>query len=111
MDVRTIIPLIGLDHSGHLCKNTRNPNPLIPFGNWWLAKMEHRDWGMSRSDYCRRQAELLFAMAFAAKDPVVAERIRLRAEQYLVEADTSDHSAEALERAIDDFNDTQMRGD
>ena len=73
--------------------------------------MEHRDWGMSRSDYCRRQAELLFAMAFAANDPVVAQKIRLRAEQYLVEADTSDDSAEALERAIDDFNDTQMRGD
>lgn len=65
---------------------------------------------MSRSVYCRRQAELLFAMAFAAHDPVVAERIRLRAEQYLVEAETSDDPAYEFERAVDDFNDEQMRG-
>lgn len=65
---------------------------------------------MARPEYCRRQAELLFAMAFAARDPAVAERLRIRAEQYLVEADLPGDSTETLERALDDFNDDQMRG-
>jgi len=65
---------------------------------------------MPRSEYCHRQAELLFAMAFAAKDPEVAQQLRLRAEQYLVEAEIADGGSAELERAIDDFNDKQMRG-
>jgi len=65
---------------------------------------------MPRSDYCRRQAELLFAMAFATRDPVLAERLRLRAEQYVIEADIPDDTSETLERALDEFNDDQMRG-
>jgi len=62
-----------------------------------------------RSDYCRRQAELLFAMAFAAHDPVVAERLRQRAEQYLVEAEIGDDQDSDFDRAVDSFNDKQMR--
>jgi hypothetical protein len=50
-------------------------------------------------------------MAFAASDPVLAERLRRRAEQYLVEASVSDEDSSAtLERALDEFNDDQMRG-
>jgi hypothetical protein len=66
--------------------------------------------GMARPDYCRRQAELLFAMAFAVSDQALAERLRLRAEQYMLEADVSDDPGETFERAIEDFNDDQMRG-
>jgi hypothetical protein len=65
---------------------------------------------MPRSEYCRRQAELLFAMAFAAHDPVVVERLRLRAEQYLVEAEIADDQRSEFERAVEAFNDKQMRG-
>jgi hypothetical protein len=64
---------------------------------------------MPRSEYCRRQAELLFAMAFASRDEVLAERLRMRAQQYLVEAQLSDDPSETLGRAIDAFNDDQMR--
>jgi hypothetical protein len=65
---------------------------------------------MSRSDYCRRQAELLFAMAFAVRNGVLAERLRMRAQQYLMEAQLSDDPSETFERAVDEFNDDQMRG-
>jgi len=65
---------------------------------------------MARSEYCRRQAELLFAMAFATRDPKLAERLRMRAEQYLTEAEVSDDPSETFARAVDDFNDDQMRG-
>lgn len=65
---------------------------------------------MARSDYCRRQAELLFAMAFAAKDPVTAKRLRMRAEQYLAEGEVSGDPSATFERAVDSFNDDQMRG-
>ena len=50
-------------------------------------------------------------MAFAVSDPAVAERLRIRAEQYLLEADIAGCTAEAFERAVDDFNEDQMRGD
>jgi hypothetical protein len=65
---------------------------------------------MASSAYCRRQAELLFAMAFATRDRVLADRLRMRAEQYLTEAQVADDPSEALARALDEFNDEQMRG-
>jgi hypothetical protein len=38
----------------------------------------------------------------------VAERLRQRAEQYLIEAETPEDRT--FQRALDDFNDEQMRG-
>ena len=50
-------------------------------------------------------------MALATRDPVLAKRLRIRAEQYLVEADISDGDPSAdFARALDEFNDEQMRG-
>ena len=89
------------------------PEPKYTDTRW--AYREHAivvspGWGMPRSDYCRRQAELLFAMAFAVSDPELAERLRGRAEQYLAEADVADDPSEVFDRAVDEFNNDQMRG-
>jgi hypothetical protein len=64
---------------------------------------------MPSAEYCRRQAELLLAMVLATSDPALAERLRIRAEQYLAEAELAEDPAVALDRALDDFNDDQMR--
>ena len=64
---------------------------------------------MPSSAYCRRQAALLLEMATAASDPALVERLRIRAEQYLAEAEVADDPSAALTRAIEAFNDEQMR--
>ncbi len=65
---------------------------------------------MATPEYCRRQAELLLSMALATQDEALAERLRLRAEQYLAEAEAPDDTDDTFKRAVADFNDDQMRG-
>jgi hypothetical protein len=65
---------------------------------------------MASSDYCRRQAELLFAMVLATSDPALAERLRIRAEQFLAEAEVSADPARDFARLLEDFNNEQMKG-
>jgi hypothetical protein len=65
---------------------------------------------MPSAEYCRRQAELLLSMALATTDRLRAEQLRIRAEQYLAEAGLPDETAKTFSRAVDGYNDDQMRG-
>ena len=65
---------------------------------------------MASPEYCRRQAELLLSMALATHDDALADRLRMRAEQYLAEADVPDDTEDTFKRAVSDYNDDQMRG-
>jgi hypothetical protein len=65
---------------------------------------------MPTPEYCRRQAELLLSMALATQDAALAERLRVRAEQYLAEARAPDDTTDTFHRAVEDYNDDKMRG-
>ncbi len=65
---------------------------------------------MPSSEYYRQQAKILLSMALAASDPEFAERLRARAELYLAQAEVPDGTAADFNRAIDQYNDDQMRG-
>jgi hypothetical protein len=65
---------------------------------------------MASPEYYRQQAKILLSMALAASDRARAERLKQQAELYLAQAGLPDGSAADFSRAVDGYNDDQMRG-
>jgi hypothetical protein len=66
---------------------------------------------MPSANYYRAQAQLLHSLSLTASDPELAERYRVRAREYLLLSAEASETAmrRVLDRALDGFNDQQLR--